>query len=74
MKKRCPKAHFEPVKHDNGASDYCLKEDTRLEGPWEFGKKPIRRNNKKDWDKIYDLAKSGNLDEIPSDIKIRCYN
>lgn len=32
------------VKFDNGASDYCLKEDTRLDGPWEFGLKPARRN------------------------------
>jgi len=34
------------VKRDNGASDYCLKEDTRLEGPWEFGIKPARKNIK----------------------------
>jgi hypothetical protein len=34
------------VKRDNGASDYCLKEDTRLEGPWEFGLKPARKNVK----------------------------
>lgn len=39
-------AHFEPVKRDNGASDYCLKEETRLEGPWEFGLKPARKNVK----------------------------
>lgn len=43
-----PKAHFEPVKFDNGASDYCLKEATRLDGPWEFGIKPARRNIKGD--------------------------
>jgi Putative viral replication protein. len=44
LKKHCPKAHFTAVKRDNGASDYCLKEDTRVEGPWEFGVKPARRN------------------------------
>jgi len=44
LKKFCKKAHFEAVKRDNGASSYCLKEDTRLEGPWEFGLKPARRN------------------------------
>ena len=43
LKKHDPKAHFEMVKRDNGASAYCLKEDTRLDGPWEFGKKPIAR-------------------------------
>ena len=29
------------VYRDNGASTYCLKEDTRLIGPWEFGKKSL---------------------------------
>ncbi len=36
--------HWTPVTRDNGASDYCLKEKTRKEGPWEFGLKPARRN------------------------------
>jgi len=27
-----------------------MKEDTRVEGPWEFGNKPVRRNAKVDWD------------------------
>jgi len=46
LKKHDPQAHFEPVGIDNGASDYCLKEATRLEGPWEFGLKPARKNVK----------------------------
>jgi len=46
MKSHCSKSHFEHVRYDNGASDYCLKEDTRVEGPWEFGIKPARRNVK----------------------------
>ncbi len=33
LKKRDPKAHFEMVKRDNGAAAYCMKEDTRVEGP-----------------------------------------
>lgn len=31
------KAHFERVKHFGKAVNYCKKEATRLEGPWEFG-------------------------------------
>lgn len=31
------KAHFERVKHLAKAVNYCKKEETRLEGPWEFG-------------------------------------
>jgi len=46
LKKVDKHAHFEIVKRDNGASDYCLKEETRLEGPWEFGIKPARKNVK----------------------------
>jgi len=46
LKKHDGRAHFELVKRDNGASDYCLKEETRVEGPWEFGVKPARKNVK----------------------------
>jgi len=49
LKKHCKVSHFEPVKVDNGAAAYCNKEDTRLEGPWEFGTKPVQRNSKEDW-------------------------
>lgn len=48
MKKICPQSHWEPVQRNNGADDYCMKEDTRVEGPYEFGSKPLRRNNKRD--------------------------
>jgi len=50
MKKIDAKAHWEPVKVNNGADTYCMKEDTRVDGPWEFGNRPIKRNSKLDWD------------------------
>lgn len=31
--------HIEQVKIDNGASNYAMKEETRLDGPIEYGKK-----------------------------------
>lgn len=65
--------HIEAVKVNNGADDYCLKEDTRIDGPWEFGQKPVKRNSKKDWERIYTLAKEGKLDDIPADIKVKHY-
>ena len=43
------RAHWEAIKVNNGAHTYCMKEDTRLEGPWEFGTRPVQRNNKTDW-------------------------
>ena len=36
------------VRINNGAHNYCLKENTRISGPWEFGDKPVSRNNKID--------------------------
>lgn len=52
IKKFDTRLHIQPVGMDNGASDYCLKKDTRVAGPWQFGEKPVRRNNKKDWEAI----------------------
>lgn len=39
--KRRPKdrGHWVAVTRDNGASAYCLKEETRVDGPWEYGTK-----------------------------------
>ena len=48
LKKHCSKSHFELVKFNNGADDYCNKEDTRVEGPWSFGIKPAKLNVKGD--------------------------
>lgn len=48
LKKICKQSHFEAVKANNGADDYCNKEDTRVEGPWTFGIKPARLNKKGD--------------------------
>jgi hypothetical protein len=48
LKKHCSKSHFELVKVNNGADDYCNKEETRVEGPWSFGVKPARLNKKGD--------------------------
>lgn len=48
LKKHCARSHFEIVRVNNGADDYCNKEETRLEGPWSFGVKPARLNKKGD--------------------------
>jgi hypothetical protein len=45
-----------------------MKEDSRIDGPWEFGEKPVRRNNKTDWEEVKTMAKAGNLDALPSQI------
>lgn len=45
MKKICKYTHWEPVSKDNGAADYCMKEETRLQGPWTFGERPLDMTN-----------------------------
>lgn len=61
---------YRAVVIDNGARDYCMKQLTRVLGPWEFGKKPVRRNCKADWDEVRELAKNGDFEAIPSDLYI----
>lgn len=73
LKKHCGHAHFELVKVNNGAHTYCMKEDTRVDGPWEHGVKPVQRNSKTDWEEVKQNAKSGNLEAIPADIYIKHY-
>lgn len=51
-----------------------MKQDTRVDGPWEYGVKPVQRNSKTDWDEVKQLAQAGDLDAIPSDIYVRCYH
>ena len=48
LSKHDSKAHYEVVKINNGADEYCNKEDTRVDGPWSFGVKPARQNLKGD--------------------------
>lgn len=57
------------------ANEYVWKEDTRVEGTqFELGSLPMNRNNEKDWEKIWDCAKRGAIEEIPADIRLRSYN
>ena len=66
--------HCEPVVVNNGADTYCMKEETRVEGPWTFGIRPIRRNTKVDWEIIKAQAKANQLDEIPGQIYVAHYS
>lgn len=50
-----------------------MKEDTRVDGPYQFGKKPIQRNNKQDWEEIKQSAVEGHLEQIPADIFVKHY-
>lgn len=66
--------HFEKVKRTpDTAADYCMKEETRLEGPFEYGQRPVQRNSKTDWKAVLHNAKTGQLDDIPDDIIVKHY-
>ena len=74
IKKYCNKMHIEVCRDADSSQRYCLKELTRVAGPWEFGNKPLRRNNKDDWDEIYMLAKKRQFEEIPKSILVPHYS
>lgn len=62
------------MKVDNGVDHYSMKEETRIEGPWEFGVKPVKRNSKTDWEEVKTKAQTGKLNEIPADIYVKHYH
>ncbi|MEY3324804.1 MAG: Sewage-associated circular virus6 [Bacteroidota bacterium] len=66
--------HYEPSRSD-AADAYVWKEETRVAGTqFELGKKPFRRDQSVDWDRVRDASKSGEFDAIPSDIFVRNYS
>lgn len=59
----------------DAADAYVWKEETRIaDTQFELGAKQVKRNSSEDWDAIRKRAKVGELDEIPADIYVRCYN
>lgn len=66
--------HCEKVKVNNGADKYCMKEETRVDGPVEYGEKPVERNKKTDWEEVWQKAKEGKIEEIPASIRVIHYN
>lgn len=66
--------HAEQTRSD-AARDYVWKEETRVEGTcFELGCLAVRRNAAPDWDLVRSQAQAGNLEAIPADIYVRCYN
>lgn len=65
--------HAEKVKVNNGADTYCMKEETRVDGPIELGVRPVKVNNKTDWEQVWKLAAAGELDKIPASIRVIHY-
>lgn len=73
MKKINNAVHWEVCRSEDASIKYCSKNATRLDGPWERGQQPFKRNDKKDWERAKELAMENKLNEIPADILIPHY-
>lgn len=68
------KIHLQLTKSE-AAEEYVWKDDTRITNTqFEFGKKPFKRNSSRDWDTIWDMAKSGHIEEIDKSVLVPYYN
>lgn len=74
IKNVLPRAHIDKIFRNNGVEAYVMKVETRIDGPYEFGIKPVRLNKSIDWAEIYNHAKNGTLERIPESILFRNYN
>lgn len=62
-------AHCEPSR-SSSAIEYVWKEDTRVpETQFEFGARTLQRNQKRDWEEIWQLAKAGNIEEVEPSVR-----
>lgn len=67
-------AHIE-ASRSNAAETYCCKEATRYPGsePFEYGTRIFNPANSTCWDSVWNSAKRGALDEVPSGVRVRNY-
>lgn len=57
------------------ADEYVWKEDTSISNTrFELGKKPQRRNSKRDWDQVWDCAIKGEFTSIDRSVLVCHYN
>lgn len=61
--------HAELTKSD-AANEYVWKEDTRVDGPWEWGQKPIQRNSRTDWESVWAAAITGDVERVPYQVRV----
>lgn len=63
------------LSRSNAASEYVWKEETRVEGTqFELGERLFKRNDPKDWDRIWELATTGDFAGIPAQIRVQSYH
>lgn len=67
-----PETNCELTRSD-AADEYVWKEETRVGPQFEFGIKPVRRNNSIDWDDVWEKAKTNALDQIQTSVRVQHY-
>lgn len=66
-------AHAE-LSRSEAADQYVWKDDTAVpDTRFELGTKPIQRNSKPDWERVWEFAKSGDFMSIPAGIRVQSY-
>lgn len=67
--------HLESCRDRDSSIEYVRKRETRVDGSEvELGKLPTRRSVKRDWDKVWESARSGDLEGVDSSIRVQHYN
>jgi len=62
------------VTRSEAANDYVWKDDTSQGRRWEWGRMPFKRNNKRDWDQVWEDAVAGDMTAIDAQIRVLHYN
>lgn len=52
LKKLNKDIHWEVCKEPEASKKYVVKEETRIDGPYEFGIKPMNRASAVDWEEV----------------------
>ena len=67
------KSHCEPSR-SAAADAYVWKDETAVPNTrFELGNKAVKRNNSNDWERVWDMAKSGRFEEIEAQIRLQHY-
>jgi len=62
------------LSRSDAAAKYVQKEETRIEGTqFELGAKPFSRNSSVEWESVWTAAQSGNLEQIPANVRVVNY-
>lgn len=70
----CFGPHHGELTRSVAATEYVWKDDTSVAGTrFELGVKPIDRSNNVDWERVWELAKLGDFDQVPASVRVQSY-